>query len=64
MHSGVVKNEPRMEVNAVIKHAGVGGWVRCCLDAGGGGCCSQVCRHNLPRQVAGPKGSAVTSDIN
>lgn len=33
MHSGVVKNEPRMEVNAVIKHAGVGGWVRCCLDA-------------------------------
>lgn len=27
-------------------------------------CCSRVCRHNLPRQVAGPKGSAVTSDIN
>lgn len=27
MHSGIVKNEPRMEVNAVIKHTDVGGCV-------------------------------------
>lgn len=32
MHSGIVKNKPRMEVNAVIKHAVM--WVCYCLDAG------------------------------
>lgn len=26
--------------------------------------CSQICKHNLPHQVAGQRGSAVTSDAN